>query len=142
LAAFPLVLVCLAFAAELLLFFKACPNLASCRSTFLWLAMAAVSAAFFSGYQANDLANQTFIVPDEAIAQHHNLGRILLFCIIPCALLGIFSDKAQHARQAFRAAYLILLSVCLVLVLCTGYLGGKLVFNYGAAVSAVPAAAK
>lgn len=92
--------------------------------------------AFFSGYQASELADQTFKIPDDAISLHHACGRALLFAVLPCAAVRIISERATHALGLFRALYYISLAISLSLVVYTGYLGGKLVFEHGAGVSA------
>jgi len=102
--------------------------------------VAGVIAAFFSGYIASDLADQFFEVPDEPISQHHVLGRLLLFTSIPMLALMWIGYAASHSKAMFLAAYRLLLLACVVLVIFTGYLGGELIFNYGAGVHASGAA--
>lgn len=103
----------------------------------LSLAVVFVLAAFFSGYLANDLANQTFSVADSFISRHHLSGRLLAFLILPCAALEFIARRAVYARGGFRVAYLMLLLLCVGLAVYTGHLGGELVFEHGAGVSAV-----
>jgi uncharacterized membrane protein len=93
-------------------------------------------AAFITGNLASEHANQTFTVPDEAIASHYNMGRLLLFCTVPCIALEIFSKRATHGRVGFVIAYRVVLAFIAALVLYTGHLGGELVFEHGAAVKA------
>ncbi|MCB0311401.1 MAG: hypothetical protein KDD42_09205 [Bdellovibrionales bacterium] len=98
-------------------------------------AIIGVLLAFFSGYQASELANQSFIVPDQAIERHHRVSQILLFLSLPCGVLCVLSEVAQYARRAFRYLYLLILVSCSALVVYTGYLGGQLVFQHGAGVA-------
>lgn len=98
----------------------------------------AVLAAFFSGYPASEGADQTFLVPDEAISRHHTVGRFLLFLSLPCAALRFVATRARYNKRVFEIAYGIVLAVCLGLVVYTGYLGGELVFKHGAGVYAPP----
>ena len=102
----------------------------------LILAVIGVIAAFFSGYQASEHADQSFKIPDEAIAQHHLFGKLLLFVSIPCLVLKFFSLKAKYSIAFFKYTYLVFLFAALGLVIQTGYLGGKLVFELGAGVKA------
>jgi len=102
----------------------------------LVLAALATLAAFFSGYPASDLANQTFVVPDDAISAHHTAGRLLLILVGPCLALRWLSERATHARAMFTGGYAILLTMCVGLALYTGHLGGELVFAHGAGVRA------
>lgn len=106
--------------------------------------LAAVSAilAFFTGYQASETANQTFVVPDAAISIHHAFGRALLFVVIPCAALRITALHATHGKRAFASLYYVALTASLALAIYTGYLGGKLVFEEGAGVRAKPGAVR
>ncbi|MBN8550775.1 MAG: hypothetical protein J0M12_15785 [Deltaproteobacteria bacterium] len=136
LTAFPLALISVATLLEIWCMIR--PS-SACRAAIrinLILAAVFVVAAFFSGYWASDSANQTFIVSDETIRQHHNAGRLLLFLIFPCAALEFLSAHATHNPKLFRALYLIALVVCFGLVVYTGLLGGRLVFLEGAGVSA------
>ena len=105
------------------------------RFTLLFSACSAV-LAFFSGYPASDAANQTFLVPDEAISRHHTIGRLFLIAIWPCVAVSWISDRARHAQAMFRGAYFILLFLSASLAIFAGYLGGELVFVHGAGVSA------
>lgn len=104
----------------------------------LVLMVVAVVAAFFSGYQASDGADRTFLVPDEPISRHHTVGRFLLFLSLPCAALRFVATRARYNARGFDVAYGIVLAVCLGLVVYTGYLGGELVFKHGAGVYAAP----
>lgn len=100
-----------------------------------------VILAFFSGYSASEYADQTFQVSDDLIGLHHTMGRLLLFMVLPSVALKILSSRAQFGRGAFRGFYLGVLIMCVGLVIYTGYLGGQLVFGYGAGVYApLPAA--
>jgi uncharacterized membrane protein len=138
LSAFPFALIVMAAALEVL----------ALRPAWAWLGRSAgvcivagavfVVLAFLTGYAASEHADQTFQVPDEAIAWHHTVGRLLLFCVLPCAALKVISELAKYGVRGFRAAYFALLAVCLGLVVYTGYLGGQLVFAHGAGVYARP----
>ena len=109
---------------------------ASSISVVLVLAAIAVVATFFSGYQASDVADQTFMIDDAVIGYHHVWGRALLFLVVPCAALQLISERASYNRSIFRGAYLVTLLICLGLAGYTGFLGGKLVFEHGAGVFA------
>ncbi|RIL05620.1 MAG: hypothetical protein DCC75_11520, partial [Proteobacteria bacterium] len=102
----------------------------------------AVAAAFISGYQGSELANQTFVISQDYIDQHHSWGRLLLFAIFPCVALKLCSEWATHNRSIFKAFYYSFLLICLGLALRTGFLGGELVFKHGAGVFATPPASK
>ena len=55
----------------------------------LVLAAGGVLLAFISGYQAIDVAQQTFQVENDVINNHHMYGRLLLFAVVPCVALGL-----------------------------------------------------
>ena len=115
-------------------------GLANTARVLLVLAALSTLMAFFSGYPASDLANQTFLVPDDAISLHHTSGRLLLLLVGPCLAWRWLSERATHARALFTAGYAMLLTLCVCLALYTGHLGGDLVFTHGAGVKAsVPA---
>ena len=137
LAAFPLALLVVVGLLEIVQLIRPRINFGLVIRVNLILAVVGTVAAFFSGYQASDLANQTFQVADDVIAEHHLWGRLLLFVIVPCATLQILATVAQHGRNWFRCAYYISLIAAIALVLRTGWLGGDLVFQHGAGVRAV-----
>jgi len=112
------------------------PELRAAIEFILVCDVVATTAAFFSGYQGSELADRTFRVPDEPIAWHHACGRLLLFLVVPCAALRFVSTRARFNARAFAIAYGVVLSLCVGLVLYTGYLGGRLVFAFGAGVYA------
>lgn len=137
LTAFPLALIVLVVALEIYSWFRG-EDWRKPIEFVLVLTVVAVAAAFFSGYQASDGADQTFLVPDEPISRHHTAGRFLLFLIVPCAALRFVATRARFNARGFTVAYGVVLAICLGLVIYTGYLGGELVFIHGAGVSAAP----
>jgi uncharacterized membrane protein len=139
LTAFPIVLLCLIAFLEVWAWARRL-DWQKPIEVILVLMVVAVGAAFFSGYQASDLADQTFAVPNEAIAWHHNCGRLLLFLSVPCAALRFVAARARFNRTAFGVAYALILVSSIGLALYVGYLGGQLVFKHGAGVYAAPTA--
>lgn len=138
LTAFPLALLLVVAILEIVLLFRPRyrDHLQQALAVNLFFAMVAVIAAFFSGYQASDAANQTFRIADDVISTHHSWGRLLLFAVIPCWALELLGRRARYYRPLFRVGYFLLLAICVALVVVTGYLGGQLVFEHGAGVSA------
>lgn len=142
LTAFPVALLTLVVIFEGIALARPAPGWRHSIEVLLVLAVLAVAAAFFSGYQASDRANQTFTIADEVIAWHHVMGRALLFAIVPCAALRFVAARARFNRTGFYTAYGFALALCLGLVAYTGWLGGELVFEHGAGVRAtLPAGA-
>ena len=79
------------------------------------------------------------IVPESAIDTHALAARVVLLCFPLLALLNflkeaVAGDKRQ-VRQAIYGMYLVTLIACFAAVGATGFLGGELVFRYGAGVS-------
>jgi uncharacterized membrane protein len=87
------------------------------------------TCTFISGYFASYTASQTFKVPEKVIAYHYNIGRITLILTWFTALLSLFIVNLK-----IRILYLIILMATLISIFYSGYLGGELVFNYGAGV--------
>jgi uncharacterized membrane protein len=135
-SSFPLALIVVAALLEISRCFVKRDWIESCISVCVALGAFFVACAFFSGYSASEHADATFAVPDEVIGLHHTFGRFLLFAMIPCVALRFISLTATHGKLGFSIAYRVILSLCVALVLYTGYLGGRLVFEYGAGVTA------
>lgn len=96
------------------------------------LSCSAVLSAFFSGYQANVLLSEAQLEGHgDAIGLHHLLGRFVLVCAFLSALLLWVSERATHSRLFFRALFLFMLTVSLLLVAVTSHHGGDLVFGRG-----------
>jgi uncharacterized membrane protein len=92
--------------------------------------------AFVSGLYAAEEASRYFVVPDDAIAFHYELGRLLLLVALLTTALWAVARAATHFRTAFFAAARICLISLVGISLYTGYIGGELVRNYGAGVRA------
>lgn len=138
LSSFPFALLSVCVLLEMCSFFRADQRLQFVIGINLSLAGAGALAAFFSGYQAAELANQSFSVADELISQHHSYGRLLLFAILPCLALKYFSLRASFNKRGFRYAYLGFLAISFGLIIMTGFLGANLVFAHGAGVKLAP----
>ncbi len=136
LTTFPFALLSVVVLLELWAAFRASDKLQFVISLNLVVACLGIGFAFLSGYQASELANKTFVIPDDVISQHHSYGRLALFLTAPCLALKYFSLKATYNRQGFRFAYLGFLALIYAFTIMTGYLGAELVFSYGAGVKA------
>ena len=136
LSAFPPALLVLAAGLEIARIFIKKDWIDPCISTCVALGAFFVACAFFTGYSASEHANGTFQVPDDVIALHHNAGRFLLFAVVPCVALRFAAVFATHGKLGFSVSYRVFLALCVTLVVYTGYLGGKLVFEHGAGVTA------
>ena len=136
LSAFPVALICVTALLEIAMLFTQREWLTKAAGVCLCVGAVFAGAAFLSGYSASSDASLTFPVPPDVIVRHHVVGRFLLFALVPCVALHFITQKAIHAKLGFRIAYLASLGLCVALVLYTGYLGGTLVFRYGAGVGA------
>ncbi len=135
LSAFPLVLITLQVFFELLYARSKRAEILYFLKLNLALILLFAAAAFFSGYQASELADQSFQVPNEPIEAHHLSGRFLFFLSMPTCAIGVLSQMAKHSRANFRVVYLFLLGMLFLIVIRTGLLGGRLVFTHGAGVN-------
>ena len=124
----------LALLLELLRCYRESEKLRFAANLVLSAGVIGVLAAFFSGYQASELANQSFAVSDDVIAAHHVLGKWTLITALPCLALAWCADRATHGRGVFRGCYLLLLIASLTLIIATSQRGGALVFEHGAGV--------
>lgn len=92
-----------------------------------------------SGYDAGENASKMFEVPDQAIADHLFWGRMVLFAVIPLAIVKVtllYLELTQKPRNTpFSLLYALLLLVTCSIILRAGTLGGELVFKHGAGVS-------
>jgi uncharacterized membrane protein len=136
LTAFPAALLPAALLLEVWSMVRRSPSASSAARILVTLGVIGVVAAFISGYQASELADQFFEVPDEPISAHHAVGRLLLFVSIPMLAVMWIGEFATHAKGMFQAIYRVLLLVSVGLVCYSGYLGGELIFRYGAGVHA------
>jgi uncharacterized membrane protein len=91
--------------------------------------------AFYSGYQASELATLS-AETEPLVARHHNFGRLLLLTVWPCLGLKFVADQAKYNAQLFKAAYWASLLLAQALVVYTGWLGGELVFTHSVGVAA------
>lgn len=138
LSSFPLPIICLAAAVELCFLASGRRALVECA---FWLSMAfclSVVGAFFSGYGGADFASRTFLVPEAEIVRHHVVGKVLIFTAPLLPLLAFVRLRARHGISGFAWAFRAVLACALVGVLFAGRLGGRLVFEFGAGVTAVP----
>ena len=136
LTAFPLALLVTAAALEAMHLYKRKIIFNKIGKYTVIIASIFTGLAYLSGYPASESANRTFLVSDEAISWHHTMGRVLLITTFVCSAFAIVESKAKYYVRTFRVLYLIFLIASLLMVLYTGYLGGKLVFEHGAGVYA------
>ena len=104
---------------------------------------------FFSGYIANIFADGTYKIDDKLISYHHFYGRFFLILVIPIIGLKFLTNKVNannlniskkmNLMQAcLNLTYFTYLLILLAFAVYTQYLGGQLVFRYGAGVNILP----
>lgn len=138
LSSFPIALVLTAAGLELLGLVWRKDFLRHAVSVNLVAAALGIVAAFLSGYGASDTAQKTFIISDDVIEAHHEVGVLLLIVVFPCVAMHFVRTIALRAKLLWHAAFYLLLAATVVLTVVAGYRGGKLVFEHGAGVSATP----
>ena len=132
LSSFPVALISSVVVLEMIGVFKRSKSLDMASSVLVVAAALGTAAAFFSGYFSFESASRSFHIPEAEIAFHHNLGRLLLFSVVPWVALHFLS---RRAGAGWRIAYLMCLAVVFGLTVTTGFYGGRLVFHFGAGVS-------
>jgi len=131
---FPVAMLITLIVMELIYLWKQSEQLKSGLEIVMFCTVIGTLLSFITGYQAQHHASQSFEVPDEVIAAHLNLGRLLLFSVIATATLGYFRFRALHGRAVWRGFYFLSLLVSCILLYLTGSKGGELVYSYGAGV--------
>lgn len=135
---FPFAFVVLLCAIEVWLFYRPAVQLYYTRDLVLGAYGIGVVLAFFSGYHGSEFADLEQEALATAVSLHHTSGKILLFVTLPTVLFGLVYTRAKQGRHILCAGYYVLLCIALGLTLYTGYLGGELVFSYGAGVENIP----
>lgn len=102
----------------------------------LLLTVGSIGLTFLSGYQALDFINYNCAVPEDLIAQHHTIGKALMFGSVALLVLGYFRYNLSPAKRWLVITYYSLLIMAAIAIVITGQLGGDLVFKYGVAVEA------
>ena len=135
LVSFPFALISVVVILELILLFYRSEIIAKAITVNLIFIVLTVVAAFFSGYQAMELANVKSDFLQDLVAYHHNMGRLLLFSTLACFVMYLAAQKASKRKILFSLTYKLLLLLCFTLVIFTGYLGADLVFSHGIGVA-------
>jgi uncharacterized membrane protein len=107
-------------------------------------AAAAVPVTYLSGLLNEDLvAKAVQSRAHDAIERHEDLGRICLILTVLPVLFRVLEGavRSASARSRLGAFYLGFLAVLTGLIAYTSFLGGSLVFDYGAGVAEQPPAA-
>jgi uncharacterized membrane protein len=89
--------------------------------------------SFFSGLQAQDIAEQASKIPEDIIALHYQWGRWIFFGGSLVAAAGFAIDKIYEDALMQKSYRIVLVLLCMA-TLYTGFLGGTLVFKHGAGV--------
>ncbi len=103
----------------------------------LVLGALAAGAAVITGDMAEDLAKPRGVA-HEMVEDHELFGLICAWAFGILAVWGIFRQK--RFIQVEKIAFVVLLLACVSMLLATGHLGGKMVFEQG--VGAVQDSAK
>jgi uncharacterized membrane protein len=132
LSGLPLASVLLLLGAEALVCF---PRAAAARDTLRHTAvlccLLAAIGAFLSGYQASSLATQLQSHAEDAMANHHTLGRFLLINSILLVTFFYLMKIAVHGKRVMQSLYYVAFVTQIVLTVWVGFLGGQLVFEHG-----------
>ncbi|MFN8389258.1 MAG: hypothetical protein U0136_03105 [Bdellovibrionota bacterium] len=101
---------------------------------------------YYSGYWGFDRANQSFSVDEAAILRHQGYARFFVLLVVPLLLIGAVRKAAPPEREQLRRALRLFWEISVlglwILGAYASALGGRLVFDHGAAVrAALPTAA-
>ena len=110
----------------------------ACAGIGLWMCVLIAPLTYFSGYWGADIASapdSAFTVPEEVINRHEAFGRFFLFLLVVTCLLRLVASKAVASRRALFWAYGVMLTMSFAVLVFTSFLGGDLVFSYGAGVA-------
>ena len=132
LSAFPLVIASLIVLLELANLKLKSKNISTSIQVLIPCLLVISPLTFLSGYWGKEHANKTFQVNPDFIETHKLFAQGLLISLVPLAVFYYLNIS----RQAKSLYYYLALSLVVCLALYTGYKGGNLVFEHGAAVEA------
>lgn len=92
--------------------------------------------AFISGYQASYLAGDILPPVNEVLSQHHTFGKLLLINSLLLLTALVLRKVATRGEIWMQRLYYISLVLEVILLFCTGRLGGALVFEHAVGVVA------
>jgi uncharacterized membrane protein len=101
------------------------------RITAVVCCVVSVAAAFLSGYQASSQAGALVRTAEDAMSQHHSLGRLLLINSLLLATFFLLRRYAVRGKRILTALYYVTFFIQVTLTVWVGYLGGQLVFSHG-----------
>lgn len=131
-SAFPLVIILLIAIIETINAFK--PLLSNDKlSLYLTYSLFVFTfLTYISGHFAALTAHQSFQVPEQKIAFHQLMGKASLFSEISL----IVFNHLKNDKLILKLFYYAILFITAILIMSTSYLGGELVFKFGAGVLA------
>ena len=95
---------------------------------------AMVVLAFLTGYIASSYASKTFLIPEEDIALHHRVGKVVLVGALLLPPLGFMKSHIVKMKVGFNVFYWVVFLALVGALVLAGYLGAYLVFIDGAGV--------
>ena len=124
---FPIALGCVGALASLVYLFVRREWLRLFAPILLTLALLGAGAAYFSGKAAGDRAEKAH-VPENAVDEHEESG----LWAAGILALAVILTWATHTKRRGEWVGTIIALMAMAALLRTGYLGGHLVFKYGA----------
>jgi len=97
-----------------------------------------VVLAFFTGYFASSFASKTFLIPEDDIALHHRVGKVVLVGALLLPALGFIRPYVVKMETGFKVLYWVVFLTLICSLVLVGYLGAYLVFIDGAGVIGTP----
>lgn len=93
-----------------------------------------VVLAFLTGYLASSFASKTFLIPEDDIALHHRVGKVVLVGALLLPALGFMKPYVVKMETGFKVLYWVVFLTLIGALVLVGYLGAYLVFMDGAGV--------
>lgn len=135
LASFPFVILVLIFVFDGLALLSKKESCSTCSSVLCITALPLSLLTYLSGYFSSEEASRAFSVSSDMISQHETWGKLLLLSLFALFVLRLCLDSAENPKIIFP-----LYGACLIGSLAlagyTSFLGGSLIFDHGAGVSA------
>lgn len=138
LTAFPISLILLSCLIDIFSSILNKPDLRTFSERLFYLACLLTPLTYYSGYWGLEFVDASKNVPKELLESHQASALMALICLLVSLLLLSLSKTAEKNQlpqaRPIRLGYSLFLAFTCAAIVWTGYLGGTLVFEYGAGV--------
>lgn len=134
LTGFPIVIASLLLVLEAIGFLGVVKNHFVVRNFLLIALLITTPLTFFSGYFGAEVARTISNTNQDIIGYHQAYGRATLLALVPLLLFGAADFVTSYNKSSVRVGFITFMCLFWLITGYTSYLGGELVFRYGAAV--------